>query len=139
MPLENVPEESMKQLLALFCLALVVGCGVHPPIQGREDPYDPAQIHLNDDSLRTQTAIRKPAVTRDESGDILHVTVPIRSAINKRLYVDYRVSFFDKQGQLLNQTGWMTKTLEMNTPDQITVNSMSPRAADFQVDFRWAR
>jgi hypothetical protein len=78
-------------------------------------------------------------VARDDSGDILHVTVPIRSAIDKRLYVDYRVSFFDRNGQLLNQTGWLTKTLEMNTPDQITVNSMSPRAADFQVDFRWAR
>jgi uncharacterized protein YcfL len=129
----------MKYLIALFCLALLVGCGVHPPIQGRQDPYARGQIHFSKDDLRTQTAVDAPQVARDDSGDILHVTVPIRSAINKRLYVDYRVSFFDKSGQLLNQTGWMTKTLEMNTPDQITVNSMSPRAADFQVDFRWAR
>jgi uncharacterized protein YcfL len=129
----------MKYALALFCVSFVMGCGVHPPIQGRQDPYARGQIHFNKDDLRTQTAVDQPMVTRDDAGDILHVTVPIRSAINKRLYVDYRVSFFDKSGQLLNQTGWMTKTLEMNTPDQITVNSMSPRAADFQVDFRWAR
>ena len=129
----------MKYALALFCVSFVMGCGVHPPIQGRQDPYSRGQIHFNKDDLRTQTAVDQPMVTRDDAGDILHVTVPIRSAINKRLYVDYRVSFFDKSGQLLNQTGWMTKTLEMNTPDQITVNSMSPRAADFQVDFRWAR
>jgi uncharacterized protein YcfL len=129
----------MKYSVAFVCIAFLVGCGVHPPIQGRQDPYARGQIHFNKDDLRTQTAVDQPIVTRDESGDILHVTVPIRSAINKRLHVDYRVSFFDKSGQLLNQTGWMTKTLEMNTPDQITVNSMSPRAADFQVDFRWAR
>jgi hypothetical protein len=129
----------MKYALGLLCISFVVGCGVHPPIQGRQDPYARGQIHFNKDDLRTQTAVDTPIVSRDDAGDIVHVTVPIRSAIDKRLYVDYRVSFFDKSGQLLNQTGWMTKTLEMNTPDQITVNSMSPRAADFQVDFRWAR
>ena len=129
----------MKYALALTCLMFVAGCGVHPPIQGREDPYAAGQIHFNKDDLRTQTAVGRPVVSRDDSG-ILHVMVPIRSAINKRLYVDYRVTFFDKNGQPLNdQMGWMTKTLEMNTPDQITVNSMTPRAADFQVDFRWAR
>ena len=129
----------MKYALALICLTFVAGCGVHPPIQGREDPYARAQVHVNSESLRTQTTIGDPIHTRDDAG-ILHVTVPIRSAIDKRLYVDYRVTFFDKNGQPLNdQMGWMTKTLEMNTPDQITVSSMTPRAADFQVDFRWAR
>ena len=129
----------MKYSFALLCLVFVVGCGVHPPIQGRQDPYARGQVHFNKDDLRTQTAVDEPIATRDDAG-ILHVTVPIRSAINKRLYVDYRVTFFDKSGQVLpDQTGWMTKTLEMNTPDQITVNSSSNRAADFQVDFRWAR
>jgi hypothetical protein len=128
----------MKYPLALVCLMFVAGCGVHPPIQGREDPYAPGQMHFASEDLRTSTAVTKGDAIRDDAG-ILHVTVPIRSAIDKRLYVDYRVSFFDRNGQLLNQTGWMTKTLEANTPDQITVSSMSPRAADFQIDFRWAR
>jgi uncharacterized protein YcfL len=128
----------MKYASLLLALVLA-GCTVHPPIQGRQDPYAREQIHFSKEDLRQQTAVDAPMVSRDESGDILHVTVPIRSAITKRLYVDYRVSFFDRNGQLLNQTGWLTKTLEMNTPDQITVNSMSPRAANFQVDFRWAR
>jgi len=128
----------MKHASLLLAL-LLIGCGVHPPIQGRQDPYAREQIHFSKEDLRTQTAVDAPIVARDDSGDILHVTVPIRSAINKRLYVDYRASFFDKNGELLNQTGWLTKTLEMNTPDQITVNSSSDRAANFQVDFRWAR
>ena len=44
----------------------------------------------------------------------------------------------DRNGQMLNQTGWFTRTLAPNVPDRITVNSMGPRAADFQMDFRWA-
>jgi uncharacterized protein YcfL len=129
----------MKYASALLAMMMLVGCGVNPPIQGREDPYGREQIQFASKGLRNATAVGEAKVTRDDAGDILHVTVPIRSAVDKRLYVDYRVSFFDHNGQLLNQTGWMTKTLEMNTPDQITVNSMSPRAAQFQVDFRWAK
>jgi hypothetical protein len=53
--------------------------------------------------------------------------------------VDYRVTFFDDNRQVINQTTWFTKTLEARTPDQISVNSTSPKATDFQVDFRYAR
>lgn len=112
---------------------------VKPPIQGRADPYDAQQVHFATEALRRDTAVGTPMPSRDDTGNILYVTIPIRSAINKTLYVDYRVSFFDKTGQLLNQTGWLSKTLEANTPDRIQVNSLGPRAADFQVDFRYSR
>ena len=46
---------------------------------------------------------------------------------------------FDRNRQVLNQTGWYTKVLSPKVPDQIMVNSMSPRADDFQIDFRWAK
>lgn len=130
----------MKSVFATIAgLILFAGCTVNPPVQGRADPFDSQQIHFAKDGLRRDTAVGTPQVARTESGNILVVTIPIRSAINKNLYVDYRVSFFDSTGQLLNQTGWMSKTLEANTPDRVVVNSFGPRAADFQVDFRYSR
>ena len=125
-------------LLVLLGLTLL-GCDtVRPPIQGRQDPYVPAQVHFDSDTLRRDTAVGTPVVSRDQAG-ILFVTVPIRSAINKTLYVDYRVTFFDRSGQPVSRLGPFTKTLEPNTPDQIQVNSTSNQAADFQIDFRYAR
>ena len=129
---------TQRMLLVLLGLALA-GCDyVRPPIQGRQDPYVPAQVHFDSERLRRDTAIGTPNVARDENG-LLFVTVPIRSAINKTLYVDYRVTFLDQGGQVVSRHGFFTKTLEPNTPDQIVVNSTSPRAADFQIDFRYAR
>lgn len=125
-------------LLAAFAVG---GCSnsVKPPIEGRADPFDAQQIHFATEDLRRSTAVGTPTASRDDAGNILYVTVPIRSAVNQTLYVDYRVSFFDKSGQLLNQTGWLSKTLEANVPDRVQVNSLGPRAANFQVDFRYAR
>lgn len=129
----------MKYLLSLLVTIPLFGCDyVRPPIEGRQDPYVPAQVHFDSDTLRKDTAIGTPILARDASG-ILHVTVPIRSAINKTLYVDYRVTFFDRSRQVVSRLGPFTKTLDPNTPDQIEVNSTSARAEDFQIDFRYAR
>jgi hypothetical protein len=128
----------MKKLLPLVVLSMLAGC-VSPPIQGRADPYPPNQINFASDDLRTHTAVGAPIVNRDPQGQILFVTVPIRAATNLQLYVDYRVTFVDAYGQVVWQSGWFTKTLTPNVFDQITVNSPSPRAADFRVDFRYAK
>ena len=131
---------SIASVLSLSILAAValVGC-VKPPIEGRLDPYTESQIHFASKELRNDTAVGTPLASRDNEGNILYVTIPVRAATNKELHVDYRVTFKDKNGQMLNQTGWFTKTLPPNIPDSITVNSMGPRAADFQVDFRYAQ
>src|SRR5688572_9234169 len=133
----------MKRLLMLPVLLAgltAVGCNsVKGPIEGRQDPFTPSQIMFASKDLKNHTAIDAPRIARDESGGILHVTVPIRAATNMQLYIDYRATFFDRNGQLINQTTWFNKTLAPNVPDQITVNSMSPRAADFQVDLRYAK
>lgn len=126
-------------LVAGSGLCVLTGCDyVRPPIEGREDPYLPAQIHFNSNTLRRDTAVGTPIVRRDASG-LLHVTVPVRSAINKTLYVDYRVTFLDRNRQVVERLGPFTRTFEPNTPDQIQVNSTTPRAEDFQIDFRYAR
>ena len=133
----------MKLLASLAIastLLISLGCENHvrAPIEGRNDPYQSQQVHFASDELRRDTAVSPPVATRDEAG-ILHVMVPVRSAIDKTLYVDYRVTFFDRNRQIVGNTGWMTKTLESNTPDRLEVNSTSNRAEDFQVDFRYAR
>lgn len=130
----------MKRTLALLVPLLILGCNtVRGPIEGRADPFVPPQVTFASGDLSKSTAVGVPNLQRDDAGNLLHVTVPIRSAINKTLYVDYKVSFYDAGGGVLSETGWMTKTLEANTPDSISVNSTSDRAADFRLALRWAR
>lgn len=126
-------------LLAAISFSTLACTGVKPPIEPRADPYDRQQVHVSSEDLRRSTAIGTPLASRDDAGNILYITLPIRSATNQTLYVDYRVTFFDASGQVLNQTTWFTKTLEANTPDQIRVNSLGGRAADFQIDLRYAK
>lgn len=130
----------MNRSIALFVLAAIItGCGVKKPFEGRHDPFPPGQIHFSSKMLEDETAVGRPTATRDDAGGILYITVPIRSTINQQRSIDYRVTFLDKNGQQISQSGWFTRSLTPNTPDTITVNSMGPRAADFQVDFRPAK
>jgi hypothetical protein len=129
---------NMKRLIALSLALVLVGC-VKPPVEARLDPYGASQIQMASKELRDDTAVGTPVASRDEAGNILYITVPIRAATWQQLYVDYRVTFFDKNHQQLNQTGWFTKVLTPNVPDSITVNSTTSRAADFQVDFRYSK
>lgn len=130
---------TLCSLAVLFTTMLSFGCAdtVKPPIVPRQDPDLPSQIHMTSMDLRRHTAVGVPLLTRDDAG-ILFVTVPIRAATNLKLYTDYRVTFFDRTGSPIQQTSWLPKTLPPNTPDQITVNSSSPRAVDFQMDVRYA-
>jgi uncharacterized protein YcfL len=132
----------MFRLMLVSVLGLfVVGCGggVRAPLEGRADPFVPAQVHFDSKALQRDTAVGTPIARRDQAG-LLVVTVPFRSAINKTLYVDYYVTFFDERGTpVAPKMGPFNKTLQANTPDSITVTSLTPRAADFQIDFRYAR
>jgi hypothetical protein len=132
---------SMLTLAAAVMLAGVVSCNnmVTDPIEGRQDVYhagDPTQVFLDSTDLRNDTAFDTPVVTRDANG-LLHVTVPIRSVINKQLYVEYRVVFFDHAGQEIDRSPWRDKTLAANIPDRININSTDPRADGFHVHFRY--
>lgn len=127
--------------LLIVSLLTLVGCngGAKGPIQAREDASEWPQISFTDENLRNKTAVRQPIVSRDEAGNLLHVTVPIRSTSNRQILMEYRASFYDPNGAPISQTTWFPKTLNPNTQDTITVNSTSPRAADFQIDFRYGK
>ena len=124
-------------LAGCLLLAMIGGC-VQSPNNARNDPFVPGQIQIVDDDLRRQTAFAQPLVSRDAAG-LLLVTVPIRAATDLTLYVDYRTTFMDRTGRPIQQTGWQNKTLYPKVFDHIQVNSVSPDAADFEIDFRYAR
>ena len=132
----------MTRTLVTFALlsALLLGCeSVAPPIEGRADPFASPQVTFAQKDLRRETAVGAPLLQRDDAGNLLHVTLPIRSATSQTLYVDYKVMFYDRNGGVLYETGWTSKTLEANTPDTIQVNSTTDRAADFRLALRWSR
>ena len=130
--------------LVLLCpIALAsVGCNneVTEPIQPRQDVYHPddrAQIYFDSADLRNDTAADSPSVYRDAAG-LLHVSVHLRSVINRQLYVEYRVIFFDRAHQEIDRSPWQDKVLPANLPDSVTVTSTTPRAESFQVQFRYS-
>src|SRR4030095_6937143 len=126
----------MRYALLLVFLA-VGGCGVRAPIEGRADPYTPAQVHFASADLANKTAVLPPVMERKNG--ILYVTVPVRSAVSRDLHVDYRITFFNDVGAPIDQTNWIGgTTLVANTPSYIKFNSVSGNAADFQLDLRWA-
>ena len=135
----------MNRRVLLLCLPLLTplyggGCNTQAPINAREEIYAPRQIQLADEDLRRNTRFGDPTVTRDAAG-LLFVTIPVRATIDETLHTQYRATFYDENGQPLpgSPTTWFTKTLNPRVFDSITINSTSPRAQRFTVDFRYAR
>lgn len=123
----------------LVATLLAAGCAVEPPKQPRADPYQASQVHVDSDELRYDTAVGTPIVARDPAG-LLVVTVPVRSAIDKTLYVDAHVTYFDSNHQPIGERLSLgTVVLDPYTPSRITFTSPTARAADFQLDLRYAR
>ena len=131
-----------RHLLLMFPAALaVVGCAnqVREPIQPRQDVYRvgrPEQIFFDSTDLRNDTAADTPQVFRDQAG-LLHVTVPVRSVINKQLYVEYRAIFFDRDRQIVDRSPWADKTLPANVPEYVSITATVPTADSFQIHFRY--
>lgn len=125
-------------LLSSLTLGGFAGCSGKAPITGRADPYISEQIHLTNDDLADKTRLSPPSMERRNG--ILYVTVPIRSAVDKDLHVDYRVTFFNELGTPIENTNWMGgTTLYARTPQYIRFNSTSANAANFQMDIRWSQ
>jgi uncharacterized protein YcfL len=133
-----LPTRKSLLLLPVLALALTACNPVPPPVEGREDPYGRRQIMFDSTELQNNTSVGRPMPSRDDAG-ILFVTVPITATTSKPLYVEYRGTFYDGSGKVVNQTTWFPKRLTPRTTDSVSLNSTSNRAADFQVDFREAR
>jgi uncharacterized protein YcfL len=134
-----------KTLLSVMGLmGIVAGCAQNPPAyrEGRAERYAPPQVQITGigaEDLQFSTVIDRPQTYRDPS-NILFVTVPVRNTSEKVLHVQYQYNFLDAQGNPLPENiAWNRKTLEPGATERIKFNSTSARAADFQLNLRYAR
>jgi len=126
-------------LLGLMA-GLLAGCSdVRPTYVGRADPYSPRQIQFTSDDLQNATAVTGPPIVSRDPYGYLHVTVPIRSAVDQDLHVDYQTQFFDSTGARIDMSEWHTVTLPANTPFSVSDVCTSPTAMDFQMTFRYSK
>ena len=130
----------MKRSLLFIAMLAALGCNheIQQPIQPRQDvtgSQGPAQIFLDGTTIRNDTAVSQPVVTRDPAG-LLHVTVPVRSVINRNLHVEYRTIFFNRDHQEVDRSPWKDKELAANLPDRVSITSTVP-ADNFEVHFRY--
>ena len=130
----------MRVATTLLVLVAIAGCrSSNPPIEGRAEAYPVPQITFASESMRDSMAVSPPSVQRDDAGNLLFVTVPIRNTRNRAFTIDYKTTFLDRNGGFLSETGWLSLPLEANTPAVISVNSTTSRAADFQIAIRRAK
>jgi uncharacterized protein YcfL len=135
-----------KTLLGVVGLMgfVLAGCAQNPPAyrEGRAERYSPPQVQITGigaEDLQFSTVIDRPQTWRDPS-NILYVVLPVRNTSEKVLHVQYQYNFLDAQGAPLPENiAWNRKTLEPGATERIKFNSTSPRAADFQLNLRYAR
>ena len=133
--------KTLTLILASLVFLISAGCTkVKPPITGRSDPYRADQVHYVQEDLKNQTAVSPDIRMERTEGGILKITVPIRATTNKTFSIDWRVTFFDSNGAPLpgSPTGWAAKTLNANTFEYLTTNSLSADAKQFQMDIRYS-
>jgi uncharacterized protein YcfL len=140
---------SMKSLAALTLAALpavplaTAAGGCHQsdaPIYARGEQYDRPWLMMGSPDLRNSTVVGQPQRYYDES-NLLHVTVPVRNTTDKQLYVDYRFTFYDRNGATLNEING-THTIPPHGAVDFTGNSTSPRAEGdraFRLELRYPR
>jgi len=127
----------MRYLLLCGMVLSLAACGVKPPIEGRANPYPIAQINFASEDLRQKTAI-DPVIMARKNG-ILYVTVPIRSASDYDLHVDYQITFLNAEGEPIYTGPWENgPVLVRNTWQHIQFHSPTGDAADFRMNLRYA-
>jgi hypothetical protein len=124
--------------------SIAAGCSSNPPPyrEGRAERYAPPQVQITGidaAGLEESILIDRPQTYRDPA-NLLYVTVPVRNTASQVLHVQYLYNFLDEAGRPLPANiAWNKKTLEPGSTERITFNSTSNKAADFQMDLRYAR
>lgn len=130
-----------KLATALIPLLALAGCNPDlNPESARGDRYAAEHVVFSgQDDLVDHVAIGTITRTYDNAG-ILHVTVPARYTLSNDGYVDYRFTYFDENHNPVDvPTAWQTQTLHSNVFEYIQGNASTPKARDFQLDFRPAQ
>jgi uncharacterized protein YcfL len=96
-------------------------------------------LTLSQPSLSQAVRFHPPQVSRTAAGNLL-VVVPLRAASNETLHLEYRAVWFDAQHRPIPpEMTWAPLRLEPRQPQQLSVNSSSSDAVDYNLQFRWGK
>ncbi len=133
--------------VSLLCVILITSCqepASNPaPNAGLSDPvpppYNDPDITVIDNDLHQWLAFQPAVVVRMESQP-LSVEVPLRSIADDQYIIQYRFSFFEANGSLLEPVMlWERAVLEPKAMSVLKANALDQRAAIWKLQVRWAR
>lgn len=133
----------MKLNLKYAALLAVLIAGCHSNDAGpTTEPttpvvYAPQQIQFVGSGDLAQCLAFQPIIRSFDAVGLMHVSVPARLTTDLDQTIQYRFTFFDENHSPVDEpTAWMTKSLPPDVVVYIEGTSTSPRAKDFQIEFR---
>jgi len=122
--------ERRQALLSRSELALV-------DVAGRMAPYP--QITVLAPELQQWLRFHPARIDRDPDRP-MQVEVPVRNISDRQYLIDYRILFFDGDDMAVTPTmGWRFMAIEANQTARLTAGAMSPDAANYRLEIKWAR
>lgn len=125
-------------LLAAAAALCAAGCATTEPaeLKPEENPYL-TQGHIQFESHLTDKVIDIVRVDTERVGaGLLKIIVTARNKRKSNLFAEFRTTFLDDQGHVLEQTNWEPIELNARTVSEYTCTSMSTKAADYQIIIR---
>lgn len=133
-----------KAIVASACLSVplvIGGCKADTsPIGAKYDEVGRyPNITLSQPSLQEALGFQEPIVTRTPE-NLMRVSVPVRARSDEELHVEYKPVWLDANLQPISpEMSWTPLRLEPRQPATITVQSTSPAAVNYNLQFRWSR
>ena len=135
----------MKYLCVAAMLLVLTSAGCEhntSPSMGLGDPYlspynDP-QITLLSPDLQRWLAFQSARIESDGNKP-MQVEVPVRNLTNRNYPIDYRFTFFNRQGMQLKPTmQWRFANLAPKQVVSLSAGAMSAEAVSYRLEVKWA-
>jgi hypothetical protein len=133
----------MKLNLKYISLLAILSAGCHgndasPTTEPTASvSYAPQQIQFVGGGDLSQCLAFQPITRSFDSAGLMHVSIPARLTSDLGQTIEYRFTFFDDNHSPVDApSAWITKSLAPDVTVNIEGSSTSPRARDFQVEFR---
>lgn len=126
-------------LLAGFVLA---GCNNPRPNPAQPDPFPPPinhpRVNVVSPQLERGIGVQEATIIPAGPGP-MRVQVPVRSLTDHTYLLDYRFTFFDENGMMLEpRMGWRMVTMRPRQIVQMNASSLDDRAHDWRLELKWA-
>jgi hypothetical protein len=130
-----------RNLIGAFCLGALLLCGCKSTMK-------PADMHVEDAPYSQQGRVQYENSTMGElihvarvdservTGGRLKVIVTMRNLKKENFWSEFRTTYLDDRGHVLEQTNWEPIEMDARTVSEYTCTSISSRAADYQIIIR---